>query len=45
MMTGEKPGGHGKRSVAAGVLDMALWDAVAKAEEQPLYPPRRGALW
>ena len=37
MMTGEKPGGHGERSVAAGVLDMALWDAVAKAEEQPLY--------
>ncbi|MCY4581353.1 MAG: mandelate racemase/muconate lactonizing enzyme family protein [Chloroflexi bacterium] len=37
MMTGEKPGGHGERSVAAGVLDMALWDAVAKAEQQPLY--------
>src|SRR5690606_14087575 len=29
MMTGEKPGGHGERSVAVGVLDMALWDAVA----------------
>ena len=37
MMTGEKPGGHSERSVAAGVLDMALWDAVAKAEQQPLY--------
>ena len=37
MMTGEKPGGHGERSVAAGVIDMALWDAVAKAEGQPLY--------
>ena len=37
MMTGEKPGGHGERSVAAGVLDMALWDAVAKAEGLPLY--------
>ena len=37
MMTGEKPGGHGERSVAAGALDMALWDAVAKAEGQPLY--------
>ena len=37
MMTGEKPGGHGERSVAAGVLDMALWDAVAKAEQQPLH--------
>ncbi len=37
MMTGEKPGGHGERSVAVGVLDMALWDAVAKIEEKPLY--------
>jgi L-alanine-DL-glutamate epimerase-like enolase superfamily enzyme len=36
MMTGEKPGGHGERSVAVGVLDMALWDAVAKIEEKPL---------
>jgi len=32
MMANEKPGGHGERSVAVGVLDMALWDAVAKAE-------------
>ena len=37
MMTGEKPGGHGERSVAVGVLDMALWDAVAKIDERPLY--------
>lgn len=37
MMSGEKPGGHGERSVAVGVLDMALWDAVAKIEERPLY--------
>jgi len=36
MMSNEKPGGHGERSVACGVLDMALWDAVAKIEEQPL---------
>jgi D(-)-tartrate dehydratase len=35
-MTNEKPGGHGDRSVAVGVLDMALWDAVAKIAEQPL---------
>ena len=27
MMKNEKPGGHGERSVAVGVLDMALWDA------------------
>jgi L-alanine-DL-glutamate epimerase-like enolase superfamily enzyme len=30
MMKNEKPGGHGERSVAVGVLDMALWDAAAK---------------
>ena len=37
MMSNEKPGGHGERSVAVGVLDMALWDAVAKIEQRPLY--------
>ncbi|HXY90241.1 MAG TPA: mandelate racemase/muconate lactonizing enzyme family protein [Xanthobacteraceae bacterium] len=37
MMKNEKPGGHGERSVAVGVLDMALWDALAKAEDVPLW--------
>ncbi len=37
MMTNEKPGGHGERSIAVGVLDMAVWDAVAKIEGKPLY--------
>jgi len=37
MMSNEKPGGHGERSVAVGVLDMALWDLAAKIEEVPLY--------
>ncbi len=37
MMTNEKPGGHGERSVAVGTLDMAIWDAVAKAAGVPLY--------
>jgi L-alanine-DL-glutamate epimerase-like enolase superfamily enzyme len=36
LMQNEKPGGHGERSVAVGVIDMALWDAVAKIEEKPL---------
>jgi L-alanine-DL-glutamate epimerase-like enolase superfamily enzyme len=36
-MANEKPGGHGERSVAIGVLDMAVWDAVAKIEGKPLY--------
>lgn len=37
MMTNEKPGGHGERSVAVGTVDMAVWDAVAKIAGQPLY--------
>jgi len=37
MMHNEKPGGHGERSVAVGVLDMALWDLRAKAEGVPLW--------
>lgn len=37
MMSNEKPGGHGERSVAVGVVDMALWDAIAKIAGQPLY--------
>jgi D(-)-tartrate dehydratase len=37
MMANEKPGGHGDRSVAVGVIDMAVWDAVAKIEGKPLY--------
>jgi L-alanine-DL-glutamate epimerase-like enolase superfamily enzyme len=37
LMTNEKPGGHGERSVAVGVIDMALWDLVAKIEDRPLY--------
>ncbi len=37
MMANEKPGGHGERSVAVGVIDMAVWDAVAKIERKPLY--------
>ena len=37
MMANEKPGGHGERSVAVGVLDMALWDALAKARRAPLW--------
>lgn len=37
MMANEKPGGHGERSVAVGVVDMAVWDAVAKIRGLPLY--------
>jgi len=37
MMMNEKPGGHGERSVAVGTIDMAVWDAVAKIEDKPLY--------
>ncbi len=37
MMSNEKPGGHGERSVAVGTLDMAIWDATAKIAGLPLF--------
>jgi L-alanine-DL-glutamate epimerase-like enolase superfamily enzyme len=37
MFRNEKPGGHGERSVAIGTIDMAVWDAVAKIEDKPLF--------
>jgi L-alanine-DL-glutamate epimerase-like enolase superfamily enzyme len=37
LMANEKPGGHGERSVAVGTIDMAVWDAVAKIAELPLF--------
>lgn len=37
LMQNEKPGGHGERSVAVGVIDMAIWDAVAKIAGVPLW--------
>ncbi|WP_111412698.1 mandelate racemase/muconate lactonizing enzyme family protein [Billgrantia lactosivorans] len=36
LMANEKPGGHGERSVAVGIIDMAVWDIVAKVENRPL---------
>lgn len=36
VMANEKPGGHGERSVAVGIIDMAIWDIVAKVENKPL---------
>jgi len=37
LMKNEKPGGHGERSVAVGVLDMAVWDVVSKVAGVPLF--------
>jgi len=37
LMHNEKPGGHGERPIAVGVLDMAVWDATAKIAGIPLY--------
>jgi len=37
LMQNEKPGGHGERSVAVGVIDMAIWDIAAKIAQKPLY--------
>ena len=36
MFKGEKPGGHGDRSVAIGAVDAAMWDLAAKLSDQPL---------
>src|SRR6185312_11102224 len=36
-MANEKPGGHGDRAHAAGALDMAVRDAVAKIAGKPLW--------
>lgn len=36
-MRNEKPGGHGERAVAAGVLDMAAWDLASKQAGVPLW--------
>ncbi|MBS1881174.1 MAG: mandelate racemase/muconate lactonizing enzyme family protein [Actinobacteria bacterium] len=37
LMRNEKPGGHGERSVAVGILEMAIWDLVAKVAGRPLH--------
>lgn len=37
VMQNEKPGGHGERAVAVAVLDMALFDLIAKIEGKPLH--------
>lgn len=37
MLAGEKPGGHSERSIPIGTLETAIWDAVAKAADRPLW--------
>src|SRR5947199_1083369 len=37
MMRNEKSGGHSERSVGIGTIEVAIWDAVAKIAEKPLY--------
>lgn len=37
VMRNEKPGGHGERAGAVGLLDSALWDLAAKAVDVPLW--------
>ena len=36
-MRDEKPGGHGERSGAVGLIDAAAWDLVAKLADKPLW--------
>ena len=40
-MINEKPGGHGDRAVAVGILDMAAWDLASKLAEKPSIHGRR----
>jgi D(-)-tartrate dehydratase len=37
MMSNEKPGGHGERCGAVGLIDAALWDLAAKIDDVPLW--------
>src|SRR3954464_2411553 len=37
MMSNEKPGGHGERSVAVGPMEMAVGGGVAKISDKPLF--------
>lgn len=36
-MQDEKPGGHGERSGAVGLIDAAAWDLIAKLADKPLW--------
>jgi D(-)-tartrate dehydratase len=37
MMQREKAGGHSERSIAIGTIEVAIWDALAKISDRPLY--------
>lgn len=37
MLQNEKPGGHGERAVAVAAVEIAIWDAVAKIADLPLW--------
>jgi D(-)-tartrate dehydratase len=37
LLRDEKPGGHGERSIALGLIDAALWDLAAKRAGVPLW--------
>src|SRR3979409_1134579 len=37
LMSNEKPGGHGERSVAVGTIAMGVWDGGAKIAGKPLF--------
>ena len=37
MLKNEKPGGHGERAIAVAAIEIAIWDAIAKIAEIPLW--------
>src|SRR5260370_16981575 len=38
LMSNEKPGGHGERSVAVATIDMPRWDPLSNTPAKPLFP-------
>jgi L-alanine-DL-glutamate epimerase-like enolase superfamily enzyme len=41
-MRDEKPGGHGERAAAMGLLDGTIWDLIGKLQDKPLWAVLRG---
>ncbi len=37
MLQNEKSGGHSERSIGIGTIEVAIWDAIAKIADKPLY--------
>jgi len=45
MLVREKSGGHSERSIAIGMIEVAVWDAIAKIASKAAPSRARRALW